>query len=134
QSEVPALLRSGALSHRAVRPAWLRAFHAARGAGREYDLAPRGRHRAAARAPRHRALAGVWWFLGLDARAGLRAGAPAARDRARPARHLHAAPLGTGMVLPEGVRRALSRCVGALPRADPGGRTRGPDECLPPPP
>ena len=42
---------------------------------RQHHLGPRRRHRAAARAPRHRALAGVRRLLGLDARARLRADA-----------------------------------------------------------
>jgi hypothetical protein len=60
--------------------------------GRQHHLAPGRRHRVAARAPGHRALAGVRRLLGLDARARLRPGASRARDRTGAARHLPGAP------------------------------------------
>ena len=72
-AKIAALLRSAALPHRAVRPARLRALDAARGADRQHDLGSGRRHRSAARASRHRALAGVRRLVGLDARARLRA-------------------------------------------------------------
>ena len=53
QREVAALLRSGALPHRAVRPARLRPLDAACRADRQHDLAPGRRHRTPARAPWH---------------------------------------------------------------------------------
>ena len=71
------LLRPEALPHRAVRPARLRQEPPAREPRRQHDLAPGRRHRGAARAPRHRALAGVRRLLGLDAGAGLCADASA---------------------------------------------------------
>ena len=71
----PQLFRSGRVSHRAVRSARLRAQPAARQSGRQHDLASGRGHGAAARAPRHRALAGVRRLVGLDARPRLRADA-----------------------------------------------------------
>ena len=47
------------------------------------------------------------------------------------ARHLHAAPRRAALVLPGGRVAALSRQVGALPRADPGGGAGRPDRRLP---
>ena len=79
---------------------------------RQHHLGPRRRHREAARAPRHRPLAGVRRLVGLDARARLRADASRARHRARPARHLPAAPVGARLVLPERARRRCSRTSG----------------------
>ena len=75
----------------------------------EHDLAPRRRHGAAARAPRHRPVAGVRRVVGQHARARLRPDASRARDRARAARHLHAAPPGARLVL-------RGRRVGDVPR------------------
>ncbi len=46
---------------------------------------------------------------------------PRARDGADPARHLHAAPCRTALVLSGGRLLALPRQVGALPGPDPGG-------------
>ncbi len=65
------VLRPEALPHRGVRPARLRPEPPAREPRGQHDLASRRRHGAAARAPRHRALAGVRRLVGLDARARL---------------------------------------------------------------
>ncbi len=64
------LLRPRRVSHRAVRSARVRAEHTARKRPcrrpvGEHDRAPAGRHRTAARAPRHRAVAGARRLLGL---------------------------------------------------------------------
>src|SRR3546814_11098219 len=72
----------------------------------------------AARQAWHRQMAGVRRLLGLDARAGVRANAPETRDRAGAARPLHAAALGTGMVLPGGRVAPVPRRLGALHQAD----------------
>ena len=67
---------------------------------------------------RLRELAGVdRWLVfggswGSHARARLRGDAPGARDRARPARHLPAAPRGAALVLPGGRLVAASRTSG----------------------
>src|SRR3546814_6083366 len=79
-----------------------RTLHAARRPHRQHHLGPGRGHREAARQAWHRQMAGVRRLLGIDARAGVRANAPETRDRAGAARHLHAAALGTGMVLPGG--------------------------------
>ena len=63
-AEDAALPRSGEVPHRPVRPARQRALDAARGPGRQHHLGPGRRHRDAARAARHRALAGVRRFAG----------------------------------------------------------------------
>ena len=96
-------------------------------AEREHHLGPGRRHRAAARAPGHRALAGVRRMLGLHAGAGLRPDAPGAGQRAGSARHLPAAPLGAAVVLPEQRRRRRPvprRCgstiVAPIPAAERG--------------
>ena len=73
----------------------------------QHDLAPRRRHGAAAPQPRHRPLAGVRRLVGERARARLRAGAPRGGDRARAARHLHAAPLTSS----SGSTRAAPRSI-----------------------
>ncbi len=97
-----------------VRPAWLRAQHAAREPGGQHDLHLVVGHGAAPQAPRHRALAGVRRLVGLDALARLRAGAPVAGDRAGAARHLHAARLGDPLVLPARRERDLPGPVRGL--------------------
>ena len=66
---------------RPVRPAPVRGEHAVgvrpgRRPGDEHDGPPRRRHRAAARAPRHRALAGVGRVVGDAARLRVRRGVP----------------------------------------------------------
>ena len=66
------LPRSVALPHHPVRPARLRPLDAARQPRGQHDLGPGRRHGAAARAPRHRALAAVRRLVGLDAGARLR--------------------------------------------------------------
>ena len=60
-------------------------------------------------APGHRALAAVRRLVGLDAGARLRAGPSRARERPHAARHLPAAPRGARVVLPGGLRLAVSR-------------------------
>ena len=75
--DAPPAVRPGAVPHRAVRPARLRPLDPARerAGGRplgEHHVAPRRRHRAAARAPRHRPLAGLRRLVGERARARLR--------------------------------------------------------------
>ena len=102
-----ALPRSGALPHRAVRPARLRPLAAARQPRGQHDLGPGRRHGAAARAPRHRPLAAVRRLLGLDAGARLRRDASRARQRPDPARHLPAAPRGARS---GSTRRAAAGC------------------------
>ena len=84
------LLRPRSLPDRALRPARLRAEHAARERPghrheREHHRAPARRHGAAARAPRHRAVAAVRRLVGIDADPRLRRAAPGARvgDRHR---------------------------------------------------
>src|SRR3546814_1790941 len=83
---------------------------------------------------RDREVAGVRRFLGFDPGAGLRGNASQARHRAGAARHLHAAALGAGMVLPGGRLAPVPRRLGALHQGDPAGRTPRPDLRLPPPP
>ncbi len=126
--------RSGEVPDRAVRPARRGPFNAARRPGRQHHLGPGRRHREAARKTRHRALAGVRRLVGLDARAGLCRNPSAARRRTGPARHLHAAPLGAGVVLPGGRQPPVPGGVGALHRCDPAGGAPRPDLGLPPPP
>ncbi len=70
-AEAPAAVRPGALRRDPVRPARLRQVDAACRARGQHDLAPRRRHRAAARKIRLRQMAGVRRLLGLDAGAGL---------------------------------------------------------------
>lgn len=70
--------------------------------------------------------------MGLDAVAGLRPGASRAGERTGAARHLHAAPVGAGVVLPGRGVAAVPGCLGALPGADPRGRAPRPDLRLPP--
>ena len=60
------------------------------------------------------------------------ADASEARQRARAARHLHAAQGGDRLVLPAGRERDLPRPLGGLPRADPAARARRPRGGLPP--
>ena len=83
--------------------------------------------------PGHRALAGVRRQLGIDAGARVRRSAPGRRHGTGAARHLHAAALGTGMVLPAGLLATVPGRVGEIPRADSRGRAARPDERLPPP-
>jgi pimeloyl-ACP methyl ester carboxylesterase len=64
---------------------------------------------------------------------GLCANTPGARDRTGAARDLHAATLGTGMVLPGRLPSPVPRCLGALPCTDPDGGARRPDLGLSPP-
>ena len=111
QSRHAPLSRPARLPHRAVRPARLRPLDAACLARRQHHLAPGRRHRAPARASRHRALAGVRRLLGLDAGAGLCRDASRAGDRACAARHLHAAALRARMVLPGRLQLDLPRRV-----------------------
>ena len=128
-SEDAPLLRSEALSHRAVRSARLRQEPAVGEPRRQHDLASGRRHRGAARAPRDRALAGVRRLVGLHARARLRAEASRALHRARAARHLPAAPARARLVLPEPARRRCSRtCWERLPRAAVAEAERG--DCM----
>ena len=127
QREDAALPRPGQVPHRAVRPARLRPFHAACRPGGQHHLGPGRGHREAARAAGDRALAGVRRQLGLDPGAGLRRNPSRARHRTGAARHLHAAPLGAGMVLPGGRQPPVPGRVGALPQADSGGGAPRPD-------
>ena len=61
----------------------------------QHDLGPRRRHRASARNGRCRQLAGVRRLMGFDPwRFGVCGDASRSSHRARPARHLHAAPVG----------------------------------------
>ena len=120
-----------ALRRDPVRPARLRQVDAACQPRRQHDLAPRRRHRAAARTGRLRQMAGVRRLVGLDAGAGLCRDASRARQRARPARHLHADQARARLVL--SVRRVgdVPGQMGALPGADPRGRARRHDGRLP---
>ena len=113
-----------ALRRDPVRPARLREIHAACRAGGQHDLASGRRHRAAARDGRRRQMAGVRRLLGLDAGARLCRDASGARQRTRRARHLHADQGRTRLVL--SVRRLgdVPGQMGAVRRADPGGRAR----------
>ena len=89
-----------ALRRPPVRPARLRQVDAACLARGQHHLAPRRRHRAAARDGRLRQMAGLRRLLGLDAGARLCRDASRAGQRAGPARHLHAdaAPNSTGTI------------------------------------
>ena len=120
------LLQSRPLPHRAVRSARLRCQPPARRAAREHHLGSGGGHRGTAPPSRHRALAGVRRLLGLDAGPGLCTEASRARQRAGVARHLPAAALRAGVVLPGSAWRGLgfSRSLGAVPGADTCSRTR----------
>ena len=107
------LLRPARVPHRALRPARLRQEHAAR---RRSSRTRRGTwsptSRSSARAPRHRALAGLRRLVGQHARARLRRDAPRAGDRARAARHLPPPQAGDRLVLPARRERACSPTPG----------------------
>ena len=104
-------------------------------ASRQHHLGPGRRHRAAARAPRHRALAGVRRLLGLHARARLRRDAPDARH----ASWCCAASSCCGeseldWFYQDGASALFPDALGGLPRADPASGARRPDARLPPAP
>ena len=114
-----------ALPHRALRPARLRAQSRRTRRSRTTRPGISSPTSSAARAPRHRALAGVRRLLGQHARARVRRDASRARHRARAARHLPAAHAGDRLVLPARREHALPGRVGApILDADPRGRAR----------
>ena len=134
----PSFLRPGEVPHRAVRPARVRAQHAARERSRcrpavQHHLAPRRGHRAAAPQPGHRELAGLRRFVGQRARAGVRGDPPGCRHRTRPARDLHPAPARAGVVLRGRCVLDLPRPVGGVHRTDPGARALAHDRGVSPP-
>ena len=107
------------LPHRRLRPARRRPLDAARGAARQHDAAPHRRHRAAAQAPRHRALAGVRRLLGQHARARLRARRiPSAARASSCAASSSAAQSEIDWFL-YGLRNLFPEAVGTLRRAMP---------------
>ena len=86
----PSLVRSRALPDRPIRPAGLRAEPPARGRlvdrpVHQHHPPPHPRHRGAARAPRHRALARLGRLVGRHPRPGLRRAIPGAGDGDDPA-------------------------------------------------
>jgi proline iminopeptidase len=83
-----AFLRPGALPHRAVRPARQRPVHAPRRTRGQHHAGADRRHGEAARCARHRSLAGIRRFVGIDPCAGLWRGASRALPGLRAARHL----------------------------------------------
>src|ERR1700737_2214060 len=87
-------------------------------------MAPGGGHRAPARAPRDRTVAGVWRLVGLDARAGVRGKPSTTCYRAGVARYLPGTQVGDRLVLPEPGwgRRDLPGPVGRVRFHDPAGR------------
>ena len=121
--------------HRAVRPARLRPLDAARRPRRQHHLAPGRRHRAAARAPGHRTLAGVRRL------AGARRWRSPTRRRIRE-RVTELVLRGIFMLrrwelewfYQEGASRLFPDAWEHVPRADPAERARRPDRRLPPPP
>ena len=121
-AEPPAHVRSRPLPGRALRPAQLRPQPAARRRprhrpDRQHDRPSDRRHRAAARAPRRRSLAGLGRFVGCDPRAsptpsGIRTGSASwcsSRSPIPRAAEIDWLYGGVGPLLPGG--------VGALPRA-----------------
>ena len=120
------LVRPGALSPDPARPARLRPEHAARrrprhGPVHQHDPPPDRRHRAAARAPGHRAMARVGRVVGRDARARVRGALPGARHRDDPAVDHDDAP-GRRALAGARDRALLPRAVGAIPRRRARGR------------
>ena len=91
---------------------------------RNTTLASGQRHRNAARAAGHTALASVRRIVGQHARARLRRETPGARDRAGAARHLHAAQARARLVLPRRRESHFPGRLGTLPRRDPHRRAR----------
>ena len=120
------LVRPRPLPARPARPARLRPEHAARRRPRDrpvdqHDPPPDRRHRAAARAPGHRALARVGRVVGRDPRPRLRRAVPGARDRDGPAVDHDDAPCRRALAGPRD-RPLLPRAVGAIPRRRARGR------------
>ena len=126
----PPLLRPRPLARRDLRPARRRPVPPAGRAARQHHAAPGRRHRGAAPLPRHRALAAVRRLLGLDAGAGLCAGASGPRGGLRAARRLPR-PDGGGGVVPVRPAPRLPRCLGRLRRAPAAGRAGRPAGRLP---
>src|SRR6266567_3960597 len=121
--EAPAVFRPRRLPHRRLRPARRRSFHAARRAARQHDAASCRRPRNLAQTPGGGTLGRVRGLLGQHPGDRVRAGAPRALPRARPARDLPVPQKRDRMVSLRPARR-FPRALAEVRRLSPAGGAR----------